>query len=154
MGKHLVAQIIDGKMYRDDESFVIEDEELHELTSKKLLPPLVHIYHYQSELQWERVLDLPVYKGYDHTLLSELHIYMSEYGRCRRCQYIPADGLWQGRFPIIHSRTGSLERTSPYKGYICEQCAQQLEWETGIRGKWVAAAVSKKGKKRRNHHHE
>lgn len=137
MGKHLVAKIIDGQMYRDDESWAMSDEEFHELTDKQLLPPLVSIYHKQSEWQWQRVLELPVYQGHDHTLLGELQIYMSRFGRCRRCWNIPADGLWQGRFPIINGSTGALERTSPYKGYICEQCAQQLEEDSGIKGHWL-----------------
>ncbi len=137
MGKHLCGKQVNGTMYRDSLMHEMDGATFHALTDGHSLPEGYSIYHYSSDLQWERVLQLPVYDDFDTSIRMEIEILLSPFGACRRCRIVPADGLWQGRFPIIHEMTGSLIRTSPYKGYICEQCADNLEWETHVRGTWI-----------------
>lgn len=137
--KHLFAKWVDGQIYRDHANDYVHDGTLQEILNGKLMPDGYECYHYSSERQWEAVLALPEYKNTDMPVWVEAHIANSKYGICRRCRMQPADGLFKGRFPI-HNDWGALLRTSPYKGYVCEQCAQNLEEETTVRGVWLREA--------------
>lgn len=133
MGKHLLAIRVDQRMYRDSLTFQLDDAAFHALVGKRALPPHIYAYHYSSNRQWEQVLKLPEYTSPTYrSVLTEVEIAFSAHGACRRCDRIPADGLWQGKL-----YREDLHRLFPYKGYICEQCAQQMEEETGEKGIWI-----------------
>src|SRR5690348_14490456 len=101
MGKHLLAIMVDGQTYRDQEFNQLDDEGLAFLLNGKALPSGFLAYHYFGEKQWAEVLKLPTYDTLSrypsYSLLVELEIALSAHGACRRCERVPADGLWQGK---------------------------------------------------------
>lgn len=136
-GDHLCALREEGKTFRDEAHLGFRDEEMERILNGKPCPPGFVIYHYSNPLQWAEVLKLPVYyRGDQMNVRTQIEVLNSDHGICRRCRMQPADGLFQGRYPIMND-FGGLIRTSPYKGYVCEQCAQGLEEETETRGRWL-----------------
>lgn len=63
----------------------------------------------------------------------------SPYGLCRVCGKVVAAGLYQGLY------RDSDGRRRPYRGYVDEQCADQMAEDTGHRGRWSTPAPKKRG---------
>lgn len=139
IGDHFFAvRRRDQTFYRDHERETVGDREFYRILNQKALPEGFYAYHYFGVDQWTLLLTFPIVPG-ELCIRMQVEILNSVYGRmCRRCRMQPAEGLWQGRFPIVNHMTDILIRTSPYKGYICEQCAQHLEEETRYKEQWLS----------------
>lgn len=66
------------------------------------------------------------------TLVVSAGTEVAAYGVCRWCGEDPADGLWEGKI-----WNPDNTRIIPYRGYVCEQCANNHTDETGHAGRWV-----------------
>jgi len=141
-GKHILAVSVEGVRYRDTEE--LSDNELEEILGKNYLPSQYVAFHWNCDEQWKEVLKLPIFRHRgEPTLAMQLRIDLSPYGECRKCRQQPADGLYKGRYPIINENTGSLVRTSLYRSYICEQCADNIAEESGVKGTWITPRARK-----------
>lgn len=133
-GRHLLAIRVGDHLYRDSLNHLMDDEEFDALLDGRDLPPNILAYHYYGESQWAEVLKLPEYNPPTcRSVLVEVEIAFAPRGACRVCERVPADGLWQGKRWREYD-----QRVYPYRAYVCEQCAQQMEEDTASTGRWIA----------------
>lgn len=145
--KHIFATVIAGVRYRDPMNQGLGDEEFETLTGKKGLPSYIKAYHYVDAEQWAGIEAMPVYEA-ERSLAAEMRIYASDHGACRICDWVPADGLWQGK-RVDWNRTSGVTGAAlvrPYRGYVCEQCAANMEEESGEAGQWIDTMPPRKKK--------
>lgn len=126
---HLLAIRNNGQTYRDMNA--LNDAELEMIAGhEKGLPRGVVVYH-QGSTNWDAVLALPEYHSAENESVSDVvAIYQSEHGACRQCHSAPAVGLFVGKFADYSQgevKTNRPARLRPYRGYICESCANEME---------------------------
>lgn len=132
--RHWLITEVEGQRVRVGE---LEDERFFELTRGIRLPKGYHFVH-EGTTSVERVLALPAVSDLDDAAADTLlrvragkkprriyewdGIYLYDehgHGLCRICGKVPAETLVRGRREY-------LDEVRPYRGYTCEQCADNL----------------------------